>query len=208
VALLAGRSVDLERVEPRRHGPGLWQAIGQEAALWAGTPVGPFDEASFDAWLADRSSRPDQALFAIRDKSAARSEIVGVLIVLSLLPSMGTAELGLVYGRALQRRIGGTEAVFLALRHLFESLGYRRVEWRCSPANAASMAAARRYGFTLEGVLRQHRWVKGANYDTAVHAIIDRDWPAIAGRFAAWLDPANFDGAGRQRQPLLAFAGS
>jgi RimJ/RimL family protein N-acetyltransferase len=115
---------------------------------------------------------------------------------------MGTAELGLVYGAGLQRTIAGTETVVLALRHLFEDLGYRRVEWRCNPENAASMAAAKRYGFTLEGVLRQHRWIKGANYDTAVHAIVDRDWPAIARRFEAWLDPANFDASGRQRRSL------
>jgi RimJ/RimL family protein N-acetyltransferase len=122
----------------------------------------------------------------------------------SLLPEMGTAEIGLVYGPDLQRRTGGTEAVFLALRHLFADLGYRRVEWRCNPENAVSMRAARRFGFTPEGVLRQHRWIKGANHDTAVHAIIDRDWPAIARRMEAWLDPDNFDESGRQRGRLAA----
>ncbi len=197
-----GRTVDLERIDTARHGGGLRQAIGSDPSLWAGTPVGPFDGAGFDAWLADRTQRPDQALFAILDKGRAVPEIVGVLIVLGILPQMGTAELGLVYGARLQRRVGGTEAVFLALRHLFEALGYRRVEWRCNPENAASMTAARRYGFTLEGVLRQHRWIKGANYDTAVHAILDRDWPAIGRRMEAWLDPRNFAADGRQVAPL------
>jgi len=203
---LSGRSVDLERIEAARHGDGLWQAIGRDPALWAGTPVGPFDRSGFDAWLAERTRRPDQVLFAVIDKSGQTHEVVGVLIVLSILPAMGTAELGLVYGPRLQRRVGGTEAVFLALRHLFEALGYRRVEWRCNPENAASMAAARRYGFTLEGVLRQHRWIKGANCDTAVHAILDRDWLPIARRFADWLDPGNFDADGRQRRPLGTLA--
>ena len=198
---LAGRTVDLVRVDLDRHAHDLWQSIGRDAALWAGTPVMPFEsEAAFADWLRARTDRPDQVLFVLVDKDSAA--VTGLLFVLSLVPEMGTGEIGLVYARALQRRTGGTEAVYLALRHLFETLGYRRVEWRCSPANAASMRAAKRYGFTLEGVLRKQRWIKGANYDTAVHAIVDDEWPTIAARFAAWLAPENFTADGRQKRPL------
>jgi RimJ/RimL family protein N-acetyltransferase len=199
IVRLAGRTVALERIDAARHLDGLWKSIGRHPNLWAATPPEPFaDRAAFDAWLRERAAKPDQALFAVVDRSGS----AGLFLVVSILPAMGTAELGLVYGAGLQRTIAGTETVVLALRHLFEDLGYRRVEWRCNPENAASMAAAKRYGFTLEGVLRQHRWIKGANYDTAVHAIVDRDWPAIARRFEAWLDPANFDASGRQRRSL------
>jgi RimJ/RimL family protein N-acetyltransferase len=199
IACLAGRTVTLERVDPDRHVDGLWESIGRHRNLWAATPPEPFaDRAAFGAWLSERIAKPDQALFAVVDESGC----AGLFLVVSINPQMGTAELGLVYGAGLQRTTAGTEAVVLALRHLFEDLGYRRVEWRCNPTNAASMSAARRYGFTLEGTLRQHRWIKGANYDTAVHAIIDGDWPAIGARLAAWLDPANFDADGRQRRQL------
>ena len=199
VARLAGRTVTLERVDPARHLDALWESVGRHRNLWAATPPEPFsDSAAFAAWLRERTAKPDQALFAVVDAAGA----AGLFLIVSILPQMGTAELGLVYGARLQKSTGGTETVMLGLRHLFEDLGYRRVEWRCNTENAASMAAARRYGFTLEGVLRQHRWVKGANCDTAVHAILDRDWPAIAKRFEAWLDPANFDQAGRQRRSL------
>lgn len=68
------------------------------------------------------------------------------------------------------------------------------------------MRAAARFGFVLEGTLRQHRWIKGANYDTAVHAILDREWPAIAARFAAWLAPENFSADGRQIKALSALS--
>ncbi len=204
---LAGRSVDLARVERERHGPPLWAAIGRHPELLAGTPTGPFaDEADFAAWLKERVERPDQVLFAIVDRSGGHDEVAGLLFVISLQPAMGTAELGLVYGRGLQKTTGGTEAVYLALSHLFAGLGYRRVEWRCNIANEASMRAARRFGFALEGVLRQHRWLKGANCDTAVHAILDRDWPAIGRRMEAWLDPRNFTADGRQIAPLSAAA--
>lgn len=126
---LPGRSVDLERVDRGRHGAALWRAIGDDPSLWAGTPVDPFvDEAAFAAWLGDRAVKPDQAMFAIVDKTAGTREAAGLLFILSIAPAMGTAEIGLVFGIGLQRRTGATEAVFLALRHLFETLGYRRVE--------------------------------------------------------------------------------
>jgi hypothetical protein len=46
--------------------------------------------------------------------------------------------------------------------------------------------------------------VKGRNRDTAWFAILDREWPAIAAGFRAWLDPSNQDAAGRQREGLSA----
>jgi RimJ/RimL family protein N-acetyltransferase len=199
IARLAGRTVVLERVDPDRHVDGLWESIGRHRDLWAATPPEPFaDRDAFCAFLRERIAKPDQVLFAVMTEGVA----VGLFLIVSIAPQMGTAELGLVYGAGLQRTTAGTETVVLALRHLFEDLGYRRIEWRCNTENAASMAAARRYGFTLEGVLRQHRWIKGANCDTAVHAILDHEWPALAKRFEAWLDASNFDAGGGQIRAL------
>src|SRR5436305_350862 len=65
-------------------------------------------------------------------------------------------------------------------------------------------AAARRLGFSYEGVFRQARVVKGHNRDTAWYACIDREWPALDRAFCAWLDPANFDADGHQRTKLSA----
>ncbi len=88
------------------------------------------------------------------------------------------------------------------MRHAFEGLGYRRYEWKCNDLNEPSKRAALRFGFTFEGVFRQHMVVKGANRDTAWFAVVDADWPALKARYEAWLDPANFDAAGRQRRRL------
>jgi hypothetical protein len=48
--------------------------------------------------------------------------------------------------------------------------------------------------------------VKGLNRDTAWFSMLDREWPARKRAFEAWLDPANFDKEGRQRQRLTAIA--
>jgi hypothetical protein len=50
-------------------------------------------------------------------------------------------------------------------------------------------------------------WGKGANRDTAWFSIIDREWPAIREAFERWLEPSNFDPAGRQRSRLQATSG-
>ncbi len=204
---LHGRTVELERIDPDRHGAELWRAIGAVCDLWKDIPSGPFaDEAVFADWLRDRSGRPGVILYAVMDKTAGdktagRPIAAGLYFVMRIDPHMGVAELGLVYGAALSRRTAGTEAFQLIARHVFNA-GYRRVEWRCNPENAASARAARRFGFTFEGALRQTMWVKGRNWDTAVYAMLDHEWPAAAARLEAWLAPQNFTADGAQIERL------
>ena len=57
----------------------------------------------------------------------------------------------------------------------------------------------------FEGSFRQADVVKGRNRDTAWFAIIDGEWPVLRAAFERWLDPGNFDAAGRQRQSLSTF---
>ena len=95
-----------------------------------------------------------------------------------------------------------TEALYLHARYVFEALGYRRFEWKCNDLNEPSKAAARRFGFTFEGVFRQHMIVKGNSRDTAWFAMLDGEWPAIRVEFERWLDPLNFDADGSQKTRL------
>jgi hypothetical protein len=46
--------------------------------------------------------------------------------------------------------------------------------------------------------------VKGESRDTAWFAMIDRDWPRLREAYRRWLEPKNFDAAGRQREKLKA----
>lgn len=200
--ILPGRLVDLERLDIPCHGLDLWRAVGMDAGRWSLIPPGPFaDEAAFIEWLTPRANRPDVALYAIMEKGPDR-KAVGLFLLLDVNPAMGTAEMGLVYGPALTRRSGGTEAFFLLARYVLETLGYRRLEWRCSTDHTASRRAAERFGFILEGVLRQTMWAKGRSWDTAIHAMLDHEWPAVATRLTAWLSPENFGNDGLQLRPL------
>jgi RimJ/RimL family protein N-acetyltransferase len=92
--------------------------------------------------------------------------------------------------------------MYLMARHVFEDLGYRRYEWKCNAQNEPSRRAALRYGFTYEGIFRQHMVVKDRNRDTAWFSMLDSEWPARKAAFEAWLDPSNFDENGEQRKSL------
>ena len=88
------------------------------------------------------------------------------------------------------------------IRHVFDDLGARRLEWKCDALNAPSRRAALRFGFAFEGIFRQHMIVKGRNRDTAWFAMLDKDWPRVRSGFERWLRPENFDEQGRQKAKL------
>ena len=95
-----------------------------------------------------------------------------------------------------------TEPLLLFASYAFDALGYRRFEWKCHNHNEPCKRAALRFGFTFEGIFRQHMVSKGANRDTAWFAMIDRDWPRLKAGYEAWLLPTNFDANGQQKSKL------
>jgi hypothetical protein len=118
-------------------------------------------------------------------------------------PKHGVIEVGNIYfSPALARTRAATEAMFLLMANAF-ALGYRRYEWKCDSCNLPSRAAATRFGFTYEGLFRQAIVNKGRNRDTTWFAIIDGDWNGgLKDAYLRWLDPANFDTAGKQKLRL------
>jgi RimJ/RimL family protein N-acetyltransferase len=108
----------------------------------------------------------------------------------------------ILYTPKLQRTPAATEAMFLLMQYIFEDLGYRRYEWKCNSLNAPSRRAALRFGFTFEGIFRQHMIVKGRNRDTAWYSMLAEEWPAIKARFERWLSPDNFGPDGTQKKGL------
>ena len=200
---LHGRFVHLAPLDPARHGDDLWAALqGPDPALWDYLPYGPFNQrAAFDTWLAGNASSRDPLFYAVLDNASGKA--LGLFSYLRITPQDGCIEIGHVaFGAPMQRTPGATEAIYLLARHAFDDLGYRRLEWKCDAANARSLRAAERFGFSAEGLFRQHMVRKGRNRDTAWFAIIDGDWPAVRDAFQRWLAADNFDADGQQLQRL------
>ena len=201
---LEGRDVVLRPIDVAAHGPALYAlSHGPEReALWLYLWDGPYpSEAAFLEDLARKAASEDPFFYAIVERGSGQA--LGYASYLRIAPRDRVIEVGsILFTPRLQRTRGATEAMYLMARYAFDTLGYRRYEWKCNALNAPSRRAAARFGFTFEGVFRQHMIVKGRSRDTAWFAMIDRDWPAIRAAFEAWLDPGNFDDAGRQRRPL------
>ena len=183
-------------------------AADQTGALWTYMPVGPFDDAaSFANWMNGACNSRDPLFFAIIDKASGQPR--GIASYLRIDPANGVAEVGFIaFAPALQRTVIATEAMFLMMRRIFDELGYRRYEWKCDALNGPSQTAARRLGFSYDGLFRQAVVYKGRNRDTAWFSILDRDWPRIRHAFESWLAPENFDTEGQQRASLRSFTGT
>lgn len=204
---LNGTTVRLEPLDPARHGRSLFMAShgdGAGDALFRHLPYGPFngfDE--FRAWLDERAATTDPLFFAIVDVETDAPQ--GMASFLRMVPEHGVIEIGHIwFSPALQRTRMATEAIYLMSRYAFDDLGNRRLEWKCDALNEPSRRAAARFGFTYEGVFRQHLVVKGRNRDSAWFSIVDGEWPRIRAAFEAWLAPENFDGTGKQVRSLVA----
>jgi RimJ/RimL family protein N-acetyltransferase len=199
--VLEGRFGRVEKLDPVRHRAALWEAVRGHDELWTYMSYGPFArEAEFAAWLEQRATLDDPFYYVIVD---AGGRPCGIATLVEIRPAMRVIEVGhIVYGPKLQHTPLGTEAQYLLARYAFEELRYRRYEWKCNALNAASRRAALRYGFSFEGIFRNHMIVKGRSRDTAWYAMLDAEWPARKRAFEEWLAPENFDDRGRQRKPL------
>jgi RimJ/RimL family protein N-acetyltransferase len=203
--LMTGRLCRIEPLDPGRHAEDLYRAnsLDTDGRNWTYMNYGPFDSfAAYRRWMEGFCLGEDPLFHAIVD--SANGTAVGVASYHRIDPRIGVIEVGHInYSPLLQRKPAATEAMYLMMKRAFE-LGYRRYEWKCDSLNAPSRAAAQRLGFSYEGIFRQATIYKGRSRDTAWYAAIDKEWPELERAFLRWLDPANFDGQGRQRVRLSA----
>jgi RimJ/RimL family protein N-acetyltransferase len=173
-----------------------------DPAIWTYLPDGPYrNPQELRQMLTWAETAEDRLYFTLVRLTDERP--LGLASYLRIEPQFGAIEIGHIwFGVPLQRTTAATEAIYLLAHHAFDDLGYRRLEWKCNALNAASRRAAERFGFTFEGVFRNHQIVKGRNRDTAWYAMTDGDWPVIREGFKRWLDPDNFDADGLQKRPL------
>jgi RimJ/RimL family protein N-acetyltransferase len=202
---LKGRWVTLAPLDPDKHAEALYEGSNGDAAretVWAYLFDGPCrspDE--FRANIEAKARSADPLFFAVIDNASGRA--VGYQTLMRIDAANRVIEVGnIMYTPAMQRTAGATEAQYLFAAYVFDELSYRRYEWKCNALNAPSRRAADRFGFTFEGIFRQHMIVKGRNRDTAWFAMLDSEWPARKAAYQRWLKPDNFDDEGRQKLKL------
>jgi RimJ/RimL family protein N-acetyltransferase len=190
------------RLEPIAvtHARDLFEAAGEDRYTFL-FDYRPADEAAMAAWVATAAEKSDPLMSVVIDRATGRAE--GRQSLMRITPEYGVIEIGnILWGDRIARTRVATEAQYLFARYVFDELGYRRYEWKCNALNAPSRRAAERFGFSFEGIFRQHMIVKGQNRDTAWYAMLDGDWPRIKAGYERWLDPSNFDADGTQKSKL------
>lgn len=201
--ILRGHYGVIEKFDAKKHAAPLWEAVKGDDALWTYMWFGPFvDFDAFGKFAELLESREDPFAYAIMDNS---SNVLGVATLMEIRPAHRVIEVGgIFYSKALRQTPLATEAQYLLMCYAFEQLRFRRYEWKCDSLNAPSRRAAERFGFTFEGIFREHMIIKGRNRDTAWFSMLYREWPSRKRAFESWLAPENFDGKGRQKKKLKA----
>ena len=160
---------------------------------YAYLPYGPFEgRVDFDIWFETMITNLTLRTFVVINNKT--NMIGGQLSLMNIVPRMGVMEIGHIhFSPLISKSVITTEAIYLCLKYIFNDLKYRRCEWKCNHANQPSGQAAMRFGFSFEGVFRQHLVVKGKNRDTGWYAMLDFQWnQCIENGYQTFLNDINF----------------
>jgi len=167
---LEGKRVVLEPLGPE-HVDGLRAAAADERIWdWMITR-------DVEAWIDDALRAEGRQPFAVLLDGA----VVGSTSYMSLAPEHRRLEIGNTWLNPSTWSTGANvEAKYLLLRHAFEALGCRRVEFKTDALNERARAALGAIPAEFEGIHRKHMVVRGdERRDSAWYAVIDDDWPAV-----------------------------
>ena len=167
---LEGRIVVLEPLGPE-HVDGIRAAAADER-IWTWMLT-----TDLDVWLGYTLGNETMQPFAVlRD-----GEVVGSTSYMSLAPEHLRLEIGNTWLHPSTWGTGANvEAKYLLLRHAFEVIGCRRVEFKTDARNERARAALAALPAQFEGIHRKHMLVRGGERrDSAWYAVIDDDWPQV-----------------------------
>jgi len=167
---LEGRIVVLEPLGPE-HVDGIRTAAADER-IWTWMLT-----TDLDVWLGYTLGNDSMQPFAVlRD-----GEVVGSTSYMSLAPEHLRLEIGNTWLHPSTWGTGANvEAKYLLLRHAFEDIGCRRVEFKTDALNERARAALAALPAQFEGIHRKHMLVRdGERRDSAWYAVIDDDWPEV-----------------------------
>ncbi|MCL2554916.1 MAG: GNAT family N-acetyltransferase [Actinomycetia bacterium] len=194
-AVLDGRFVRLEPLDPAAHAAELFAAGGGDDEVWRWMPTEtPHSEEELRA-IAGRvvaSARDSGGLaFAVVEKAGGRA--VGWTTYHDVSTVDERLEIGWTwYGRAHWGTAVNAESKLLLMTHAFEELGMGRICWKTDHLNTRSQQAISRLGAVREGVWRRHRLRSdGTTWrDSVFFSMLAGEWPAAKAALEARLTSA------------------
>ena len=186
--VLEGERVRLEPLAPQ-HAAGLWEAA-RDPVIWRWFPFRIGSREQTEQYIAYAAAAAEQgSMLAFAQILRATGEIAGSTSYLAVEPAHQRLEIGATWLNPRHQRTGAnTEAKLLLLRHAFEQLGCRRVEFKTDSENKQSRTALARIGATEEGTFRSHMIrPDGGRRDSVYFSVIDEEWPRVRSHLEALL---------------------
>jgi len=201
--VLEGKTVRVEKLN-KNHIPDLYEYYGPSGNPKSFTYLfyDMFQDIKvFEKLIEERINSKEYYHLSIIDKATEKA--VGSFALMRIDQENRVCEMGHVfYSDKLKKTRQATEAQFLVMQYVFETMKYRRYEWKCDNLNAGSRGAALRLGFTFEGIFRNVMVYKGRTRDTAWFSMLDSEWEENKRRLQSWLSDDNFDENGHQKKSL------
>lgn len=187
--MLAGTHVRLEPLH-MEHAAELFEAVRDPDVyryLSAPPPAGVTDIERYIRSALDLVIRGEHVAWITRRASDGKA--IGTTRFGAIDRANRSVEIGwTMLGPEARRTPANTEAKFLQLRHAFDDLGAVRVWLKTDVINERSQRAIMRIGATLEGVIRNERFLpSGRLRDAKYYSIVDRDWPVVRERLRGLL---------------------
>ncbi len=179
------------RLEPLSldHVPALAE-VALDAGIWRWTLARPTTEAELREWaeaaIAGREAGTELP-FATIDRASGRP--IGSSRYMNIVLEHRRLEIGWTWVATEFQRTGvNREAKLLMLRHAFDTLGCRRVEFKTDALNEPSRTALLGIGARFEGIFRNHMVMPdGRMRDSAYYSVIDSEWPDVRAALEAGL---------------------
>ncbi len=140
------------------------------------------EEADSFLSMASESARADPRLeyhlaVEARSETGARGRaLVGCVSLMREDPGHPEAELGYFFLREHWGKGYAVEASRPLVDFAFAKLGLHRVWGMCHSENAASAKVMERLGMKREGMLREHRVLRGAYRSSLIYGLLEREW--------------------------------
>ncbi len=107
-------------------------------------------------------------------------QLIGTVALRNLDPESRRGEVAIAIGeREYWDRGYGSDVMRTICRFGFEDLDLHRIELKVASYNVRAQRCYEKVGFTVEGRMREHRYVAGRYHDTLIMGLLRRDFEAL-----------------------------
>jgi len=140
--------------------------------------VVPLSMGQEEKWYADMLSRPpEEQPLCIEIKQDGEWSHIGNLGLMNFNHHDRSAELGIsIGGKSFWGKGYGTDAIRLLVNYGFRELNLNRIYLRVIETNPRGKRCYEKVGFSVDGRLREARYLNGKYVDVFIMSILKKEW--------------------------------